>query len=79
MKGIRPKAMTVAAAFMGLLPILWSTRTGADLMKRIAAPMVVGLVTSSLLELLVYPAPYSRRLRLAIEALQSVRFTSPAD
>ena len=57
-KRVRPKAMTVAAAFMGLLPILWATGTGADLMKRIAAPMVGGLVTSFLLELLVYPAVY---------------------
>jgi Cu(I)/Ag(I) efflux system membrane protein CusA/SilA len=55
---IRPKAMTVCSAFMGLLPILWSTGTGADLMKRIAAPMVGGLVTSFMLELLVYPAVY---------------------
>ncbi len=57
-KRIRPKAMTVAAAFMGLLPIMWSTEAGADLMKRIAAPMVGGLLTSFLLELLVYPAIY---------------------
>ena len=57
-KRIRPKAMTVFAAFMGLLPILWSIGTGADLMKRIAAPMVGGLVTSFGLELLVYPAIY---------------------
>ncbi|HZY03975.1 MAG TPA: efflux RND transporter permease subunit [Anaeromyxobacteraceae bacterium] len=57
-KRVRPKAMTVAAAFIGLLPIMWSTGTGADLMKRIAAPMVGGLVTSFLLELLVYPAIY---------------------
>ena len=58
MKRVRPKAMTVAAAFMGLLPIMWSTGSGADLMKRIAAPMVGGLATSFLLELLVYPAIY---------------------
>ncbi|HUM11176.1 MAG TPA: CusA/CzcA family heavy metal efflux RND transporter [Myxococcaceae bacterium] len=57
-KRVRPKAMTVAAAFTGLLPILWATGTGADLMKRIAAPMVGGLVTSFVLELLVYPAVY---------------------
>ena len=57
-KRVRPKAMTVSAAFIGLLPIMWSTGTGADLMKRIAAPMVGGLVTSFLLELLVYPAIY---------------------
>jgi Cu(I)/Ag(I) efflux system membrane protein CusA/SilA len=54
----RPKMMTVAAAFMGLLPIMWSTSAGADVMKRIAAPMIGGLVTSFLLELLVYPAIY---------------------
>jgi Cu(I)/Ag(I) efflux system membrane protein CusA/SilA len=66
---VRPKMMTVAAAFMGLLPIMWSTGTGADVMKRIAAPMVGGLTTSFLLELLVYPAVYaiwkSRALRSA--------------
>jgi Cu(I)/Ag(I) efflux system membrane protein CusA/SilA len=55
---VRPKAMTVAAAFIGLLPIMWSTGAGADLMKRVAAPMVGGLVTSFLMELLVYPAIY---------------------
>jgi Cu(I)/Ag(I) efflux system membrane protein CusA/SilA len=57
-KRVRPKLMTVAAAFMGLLPIMWSTSAGADVMKRIAAPMIGGLVTSFLLELLVYPAIY---------------------
>ena len=66
-KRARPKMMTVAAAFMGLLPILWSTSAGADVMKRIAAPMLGGLVTSFLLELLVYPAVYKlwRRRELA--------------
>ena len=54
----RPKMMTVCAAFMGLLPIMWSTSAGADVMKRIAAPMLGGLATSFLLELLVYPAIY---------------------
>jgi Cu(I)/Ag(I) efflux system membrane protein CusA/SilA len=57
-KRARPKMMTVCAAFMGLLPIMWSTAAGADVMKRIAAPMIGGLVTSFLLELLVYPAIY---------------------
>jgi Cu(I)/Ag(I) efflux system membrane protein CusA/SilA len=47
------------AAFMGLLPLMWSAGTGADMMKRIAAPMVGGLVTSFLLELLVYPPIYA--------------------
>lgn len=57
-KRVRPKAMTVFAAILGLLPIMWSTGTGADLMKRIAAPMVGGLVTSFIMELLVYPPIY---------------------
>jgi Cu(I)/Ag(I) efflux system membrane protein CusA/SilA len=57
-KRARPELMTVAAAFMGLLPIMWSTSAGADVMKRIAAPMVGGLATSFVLELLVYPAVF---------------------
>jgi Cu(I)/Ag(I) efflux system membrane protein CusA/SilA len=57
-KRVRPKIMTVLCAMMGLLPIMWSTATGSDVMKRIAAPMVGGLVTSFALELLVYPAIY---------------------
>lgn len=57
-KRIRPKMMTVMAAMMGLMPILWSMGVGADLMKRIAAPMVGGLVTSFILELVVYPPIY---------------------
>jgi Cu(I)/Ag(I) efflux system membrane protein CusA/SilA len=55
---IRPKFMTVATMFIGLVPILWATGTGSDVMKRIAAPMVGGILTSFLLELLVYPAIY---------------------
>jgi len=57
-KRIRPKMMTVTAATMGLMPIMWSIGTGADMMKRVAAPMVGGLVTSFAMELLVYPAIY---------------------
>jgi Cu(I)/Ag(I) efflux system membrane protein CusA/SilA len=55
---VRPKVMTVACAFFGLVPIMWSTGTGADVMKRVAAPMIGGLFTSFLMELLVYPAIY---------------------
>ncbi len=55
---VRPKMMTVFAILMGLLPIMWSSGTGSDVMKRIAAPMVGGIVTSFLLELLIYPAIY---------------------
>ena len=58
-KRIRPKAMTVTAMFMGLLPIMWSVGSGADMMKRVAAPMVGGVFTSFFLELLVYPVLYS--------------------
>lgn len=57
-KRIRPKFMTVATMFLGLAPILWATGTGADVMKRIAAPMVGGIFTSFVLELVVYPAIY---------------------
>lgn len=57
-KRIRPKMMTVAAAMIGLLPIMWSMSTGADMMKRIAAPMIGGLLTSFILELLIYPPVY---------------------
>jgi len=57
-KRIRPKFMTVATMFLGLVPILWATGAGSDVMKRIAAPMVGGLATSFVLELMVYPAIY---------------------
>jgi len=56
---IRPKLMTVVAMTAGLLPLLWSSGPGADVMKRIAAPMVGGLASSFALELLVYPALFA--------------------
>lgn len=52
---VRPKLMTVMALFVGLIPIMWSIGAGADVMKRIAAPMIGGLFTSFILELLIYP------------------------
>ena len=57
---IRPKIMTICAILFGLLPIMWSptTQSGADVMKRIAAPMIGGVVTSGILELLIYPVIY---------------------
>jgi len=58
-KRLRPKVMTVGVMFMGLLPIMWSHGTGADVMKRIAAPMIGGIFTSFAMELLVYPAIYA--------------------
>jgi Cu(I)/Ag(I) efflux system membrane protein CusA/SilA len=55
-KRIRPKFMTWGTLLIGLLPIMWSTGTGSDVMKRIAAPMVGGITLSTIMELLVYPA-----------------------
>jgi Cu(I)/Ag(I) efflux system membrane protein CusA/SilA len=54
-KRLRPKVMTVACMLFGLMPIMWSAGTGADVMKRIAAPMLGGILTSFLMELVVYP------------------------
>ena len=56
---VRPKMMTVAAIMGGLLPIMWTTGTGADVMKRIAAPMIGGMVSSTILTLLVIPVLYA--------------------
>ena len=65
-KRVRPKAMTAAVIITGLLPILWSHGAGADVMKRIVTPMIGGVVTSTVMELAVYPAIFfiwrSRRL-----------------
>jgi Cu(I)/Ag(I) efflux system membrane protein CusA/SilA len=58
-KRLRPKFMTFATMSIGLIPILWSTGTGSEIMKRVAAPMVGGICTSVILELLVYPAIYA--------------------
>jgi copper/silver efflux system protein len=55
---LRPKFMTAATMFLGLIPIMWSMGAGADVMKRIAAPMIGGILTSFALELLVYPVVY---------------------
>jgi Cu(I)/Ag(I) efflux system membrane protein CusA/SilA len=57
-KRVRPKAMTATVIIAGLMPIMWSHGAGADVMKRIATPMIGGVVTSTLMELLVYPAIY---------------------
>ena len=57
-KRLRPKFMTVATMSIGLIPIMWSSGTGADVMKRIAAPIIGGIFTSFILELMVYPAIY---------------------
>jgi Cu(I)/Ag(I) efflux system membrane protein CusA/SilA len=57
-KRIRPKIMTVSVILAGLIPIMFSHGTGTDVMKRIAAPMVGGVITSTILELIIYPAIY---------------------
>ncbi|MFP5213593.1 MAG: efflux RND transporter permease subunit, partial [Acidobacteriota bacterium] len=54
-KRLRPKFMTVLVMLVGLIPIMWSIGTGSDVLKRIAAPMIGGILTSFLLELIVYP------------------------
>ena len=56
---VRPKMMTVAAIMAGLLPIMWSHGTGAEVMQRIAVPMIGGMVSSTLLTLIVIPAIYA--------------------
>jgi len=72
-KRVRPKMMTVMAAMMGLLPILWSNGAGADLMKRIAAPMIGGLLTSFALELLVYPVLFVTWKSAAVSRRPQIR------
>jgi Cu(I)/Ag(I) efflux system membrane protein CusA/SilA len=57
-KRIRPKVMTICVIIAGLIPIMWSHGAGADVMKRIAAPMVGGVITSGLMELMVFPIIY---------------------
>jgi Cu(I)/Ag(I) efflux system membrane protein CusA/SilA len=57
-KRLRPKFMTVATTFLGLIPIMWAVGTGSDVMKRIAAPLIGGIFTSFVLELIVYPPIY---------------------
>jgi copper/silver efflux system protein len=57
-KRIRPKIMTVSVILAGLIPIMFSHGAGADVMKRIAAPMIGGVITSTILELIIYPAIY---------------------
>jgi Cu(I)/Ag(I) efflux system membrane protein CusA/SilA len=63
---VRPKMMTVAAITAGLLPILWSTGTGSEVMQRIAVPMIGGMVSSTVLTLVVIPAVYALVKGLAL-------------
>jgi Cu(I)/Ag(I) efflux system membrane protein CusA/SilA len=72
---VRPKLMTVATMLAGLVPLLWATGSGADVMKRIAAPMVGGLLTSAFLTLEIIPVVYTywRREQLLFERLAALR------
>ena len=67
-KRIRPKAMTVAAAFIGLVPLLWAHGSGADVMRRLAAPLIGGLAVSFVMELLVYPVIFYLYKRVGMRA-----------
>lgn len=80
-KRIRPKFMTFATTCIGLFPVMWSLGTGSDVLKRIAAPMVGGIVTSFLLELLVYPVIYElwRRRSIRFDLAEEDESFSMAD
>ncbi len=75
---IRPKAMTVSATLVGLLPLLWATGAGADTMRRIAAPMIGGLVVSFLMELLVYPVLFYLARRSRVVRMEKAGPEEPA-
>jgi Cu(I)/Ag(I) efflux system membrane protein CusA/SilA len=72
---VRPKAMTVAVILAGLFPIMWGEGTGSEVMQRIAAPMVGGMITAPLLSMLVVPAAYllMRRRRAALRPTAVLR------
>ena len=78
---IRPKMMTVMAILLSLVPIMWAQGTGADVMRRIAAPMVGGVLTSFLGELVVYPSVYFiwRSLKLKAGPLFPAGSRTPAE
>ena len=76
-KRIRPKMMTIMAILFSLVPIMWSTGAGADVMRRIAAPMIGGVFTSFLGELVVFPAMYF--IWRSLELRRSPLFPEPTD
>jgi Cu(I)/Ag(I) efflux system membrane protein CusA/SilA len=65
-KRIRPKTMTVLTTFIGLVPLMWAQGAGADTMRRLAAPMLGGLATSFLMELLIYPLLFYTAKRFSV-------------
>jgi Cu(I)/Ag(I) efflux system membrane protein CusA/SilA len=74
---VRPKAMTVAVILAGLLPILWSGGTGSEVMQRIAAPMVGGMVTAPLLSMLVIPAVWLLLMRRQLRGVADDQGAAP--
>jgi hypothetical protein len=75
---VRPKVMTVATMLLGLIPLLWATGSGADVMKRIAAPMVGGLLTSAFLTLELIPVVYTYWRREQLVMSQQPSLSIPA-
>jgi Cu(I)/Ag(I) efflux system membrane protein CusA/SilA len=75
---VRPKMMTVFAIIAGLLPIMWGTGTGSEVMRRIAAPMVGGMVSATILTLIVIPAIYALVKEFAIRRGERVRAQAQA-
>jgi Cu(I)/Ag(I) efflux system membrane protein CusA/SilA len=75
---VRPKMMTASAIIIGLLPIMWSHGTGADVMKRIAAPMIGGMVSSTILTLIVIPVLYMLWRGRSLPANESSALTTDA-
>ena len=75
---VRPKAMTVAVVIAGLLPIMWGSGTGSEVMSRIAAPMVGGMVTAPLLSMLVVPAAWYLVHRRRVSWRRATRASMPA-
>jgi Cu(I)/Ag(I) efflux system membrane protein CusA/SilA len=69
---VRPKMMTVVAIMAGLLPIMWSTGTGSEVMQRIAVPMIGGMISSTVLTLVVIPALYAAVKGISIRRLAVV-------
>ena len=76
MKRIRPKTMTVATDMIGLLPLLWATGTGADVTRRLVAPLIGGISVSFLMELLVYPVIFYLYRRREIDRADSANPTN---
>jgi Cu(I)/Ag(I) efflux system membrane protein CusA/SilA len=74
-KRIRPKTMTVATDMIGLLPLLWATGTGADVTRRLVAPLIGGITVSFLMELLVYPVIFYLYRRRELDRADSVHPT----